>query len=95
MSGDAYKLHELLTLGRIRRAVRRRVMAKAESMAMPGVPLDRAKLEELTEQEWQELKAAVKSSPMAKEAAREQIRHTVSSILDDVAKADKEQGQGL
>ena len=93
MPGNPYAGEELLTFDRIKRAVTKRAVDAAEIMITAGTPLDRQKLAELTASEWKAAKEAVRTSPIAKEAAKERMRNRVHSMLDGVVDAEQKKGK--
>lgn len=88
-----YAGEELLTFDRLKRAVTKRVADAAELMVQKGAPLDRQKLAELTTAEWLEAKEALRTSPIAREKAKERMRTLVHSMLDDVVAAEQRKGK--
>ena len=89
MANRSYSPEELLSFDRLRRAVMHRVIAKAEQALVEGTPLDQKKLSELTAEEWKNAKEAVRSSPSAREAAKEHMQRLIGEMVDDLMKSDK------
>ncbi|MBI2857095.1 MAG: hypothetical protein HYX95_02130 [Chloroflexi bacterium] len=87
---EPYALEELITFGRLERAVTRRATDAAESYISQGKALDRKGLADLVAREYQAAREAIKTSPMAKEAALERVRQSVSQILEGTIRTDRE-----
>lgn len=90
-----YAVEELLSFDRMKRAVSARVIEMAEQALEQGSPLDQQKLAELTTQEWKVAKEAVRSSPAAREAAREHMQKVISQLVEDMIKSDKAELEAL
>lgn len=86
-----YSNEELLSLDRLKRAVMNRVFDRAQFMMGEGYFLDTEKTVELINEEWERLKKAVRSSPMAQEGLRKQWETFVSEQIDSLIKADKDE----
>ena len=95
MESRPYAAEEVLSFDRIRRAIVNRVVETAEHALEKGAPLDRQNLAELVTQEWKAVKDAVRTSPLAKERARERIRGLVGGILDGHFKSDRAELEAL
>ncbi|MBI2858361.1 MAG: hypothetical protein HYX90_04715 [Chloroflexi bacterium] len=93
--GRPYAVEELLSFDRMKRAVGARVVEIAEKSLEEGTPLDQQKLAELTSQEWKYAKEAVRSSPAAREAAREHMQKVIGQIVDDMIRSDKSELEAL
>ena len=95
MAGRPYAAEELLSFGRLRRAVTKRVVEMAESALNAGTPFDQAKLAGLTAQEWKAAKEAARSSPAARQAAHEHMLRIVGSMVDQKVKDEKGELEAL
>lgn len=95
MDSHPYAAEEVLSFDRIKRAVTSRVVEVAEASLVRGAPLDRDKLAELTEKEWKSVKEAVRSSPAARERAREYMMRKTSEIMDTLISKDKAELEDL
>ena len=93
--GRSYAVEELLSFDRMKRAVGARVVEMAEQALEEGTPLDQQKLADLTAQEWKIAKEAVRSSPAAREAAREHMQKVISQLVDDMIRSDKAELEAL
>lgn len=89
MVNRSYSPEELLSFDRLRRAVMHRVVEKAEQALAEGAPLDQNTLSELTAEEWKKAKDAVRSSPAAREAAKEHMQRLIGEMVDDLMRSDK------
>ena len=89
MASRPYAPEELLSFDRLKRAVMHRVIERAEQALAEGSPLDQQRLADLTAQEWKTAKEAVRSSPSAKEAAREHMQCLITEMVDDLIRSDK------
>jgi len=90
-SSQLYSPEELLSFDRLKRAVISRVLDKAESTMGEEFPLSSERVAGLFKDEWQRAKEAVRSSPAAREAFRKYLEGTVSSQIEGLIKADKEE----
>jgi len=90
-SPQPYSHEEFLSFDRLKRAVMTRVLDRAESMMGEEFPLSPERVTGLTNDEWQRVKEAVRSSPAAREAFRKYLEGTVGSNLDNLIKADKDE----
>ena len=95
MASRPYAAEEVLSFDRIKRAVASRIIEAAEMSLEQGAPLGRGKLAELTDGEWRSVKEAVKSSPAAKEKAREYMQRKTSEIMDGFINMDKAELEDL
>ncbi len=93
--GRPYAVEELLSFDRMKRAVGARVVEQAEKSLEEGAPLDQQKLTDLTNQEWKVAKEAVRSSPAAREAAREHMQKVIAQLVDEMIKSDKAELEAL
>ncbi len=84
-----YTDQELLSFDRLRRAVMGRILDRAESMMDIEFPLGPEKTQEITKEEWQRAKEAVRNSPNAREAYRKYLEGLVGEHVDGLIKADK------
>jgi len=90
-SPQPYSHEELLSFDRLKRAVMNRVLDKAESTMGEEFPLSPERVAGLIKEEWQRAKEAVRSSPAAREAFRKYLEGTISSQIEGLIKADKEE----
>ncbi|MEW6033285.1 MAG: hypothetical protein AB1603_00325 [Chloroflexota bacterium] len=95
MASRPYAVEEVISFDRMKRAVTSRVVEAAEKALEEGMPLDQRRLAELTDQEWKAAKEAVRSSPAAREAAREHMQRIVSQLIEDKIKSDKAELEAL
>ncbi len=95
MASRPYAGEEVLTFDRIRRAIINRVVESAEQALEQGTPLNRQHLAAAVADEWKAAKDAVRSSPTAKEKARERIRQAISGILDSHVTSDRSELESL
>lgn len=93
--GRPYAVEEIISFDRMRRAVMARVVDAAEEALQRGQPLDKQKLSDLTAQEWKAAKDAVRSSPAAREKARELMERIVGDIVDGLIQQDREELEAL
>lgn len=89
-SPKPYTDQELLSFDRLKRAVMNRVLDRAEAMMDEEFPLSPEKTTQLTTEEWERAKTAVRNSPTAREAYRRWLEATVSGHVDELIRSDKE-----
>lgn len=95
MPGKEYAAEEVLSFDRIKRAVTARVVEAAERSLEQGAPFGQDRLAELTDKEWKLAKEAVRSSPAAREKAREYMLKKTSEVLDGLITADRSELESL
>ena len=88
-SPQPYSEQELLSFDRLKRAVMGRTLDRIESLMDEEFPMSAERTAELTREEWQRAKEAVRSSPAAKEAFRTHLEGIVSDQIDNHIKTDK------
>ena len=88
-SPQPYSEQELLSFERLKRAVMSRVLDRAEILLEDEFPLSPDRTTELTREEWNRAKEAVRSSPAARKAYREHLEAMVSDEIDGMIKTDK------
>lgn len=84
-----YSEQELLSFERLKRAVMGRVLDRAEFLLVSEFPLSPERTDELTKEEWDRAKEAVRNSPAARAAYREHLERMVSEKIDGMIRADK------
>ena len=86
-----YSEQELLSFERLKRAVMSRVLDRAEVLLVDEFPLSPDRTTELTQEEWNRAKEAVRASPAARAAYREHLERMVSDQIDGMIKSDKQE----
>ena len=84
-----YSEQELLSFERLKRAVMNRVLDRAEILLVTEFPLSPDRTQDLTQEEWDRAKEAVRNSPAAREAYREHLERMISDHIDGMIKTDK------
>jgi hypothetical protein len=84
-----YSEQELLSFERLKRAVMGRVLDRAEILLVDEFPLSPDRTAQLTKEEWNRAKEAVRASPAARKAYREHLEAMVSNEIDGMIKTDK------
>lgn len=84
-----YANEEFLSFDRLKRAVTSRVLDRAERVMIKEFPLSPEKVNQMTEEEWQRAKEALRLSPGAREAFRKYLESLVNTKVDSLIKADK------
>jgi hypothetical protein len=84
-----YSNEEFLSFDRLKRAVTSRVLDRAEYMMGEEFPLSPDRIGELTNEEWQRAKEALRTSPGAREAFRKYLEGTISAKVDGLIKDEK------
>ena len=95
MENSHYTPEEILTFGRMKRAVVNRIVETASRQMESGVPLDKDKLLELATDEWKVAKDFVRFSFDSTGKLREYARQQVSHLLQDMIEADKAELEAL
>ncbi len=93
--GQQYTMEEVLSFDRIKRAMTTRVLDRIEDLWQGKQPIGVEQVNEVIEDEWQKVKEAVRSSPVAREAFRKYLEHTISEHIDKLMKADKVELESL
>lgn len=88
-SPQPYSEQELLSFERLKRAVMGRVLDRAEVLLATEFPLSQDRTNELTKEEWDRAKEAVRNSPAARAAYREHLERMVSEKIDGLIRTDK------
>jgi hypothetical protein len=88
-SPQPYSEQELLSFDRLKRAVMNRVLDRSEIILEQEFPLTPERATELTREEWERAKEAVRSSPAAREAYRQYLEGMISDEVDGLVKQDK------
>ena len=83
-----YTWEELLSFDRMKRAILSRVLEKAEQEEQGNFPLASERLCEMIEVEWQRAKEAVRSSPAARQAAREHLHRVTADLVGKLIQDD-------
>jgi len=94
-AGQPYTPEEILSFDRIKRAMTGRVLDRIEDLWQGKQPISVEQMNEVISDEWQRLKEAVRSSPVAREAFRKYLERTVSEQIDKLMKDDKAELESL
>jgi hypothetical protein len=86
-----YSEQELLSFERLKRAVMSRVLDRAEFLLLTEFPLSPERTDELTREEWERAKEAVRDSPAARAAYREHLEKMISDKIDGMIRTDKQE----
>lgn len=84
-----YSWEEFISFDRLKRAVRSRVLDTIEHLIETEFPIEPARVEKLTEEEWELAKQTLRTSPQAREAYRKWLEGAVDAHLDRRMKSDK------
>lgn len=90
-----YVPEEFLSFDRLKRAVMKRVLDRAEQLMEGEFPIDPERIEGLVSEEWQRVKEAIRSSPAAREAFRKYLERTVGEQVDRRIKTEKAELEAL
>ncbi len=90
-----YEPEVFLSFDRLKRAVMKRVLDRAEQLMEGHFPIEPERIEGLVSEEWQQAKEALKSSPAAREAFRKYLQRTVGEQIDRRIKTDKAELEAL
>ena len=94
-AGPNYAWEELLSFDRMKRAVLTRVMERAEQAEKECLFSSSDKLPQIIEEEWQRAKEAVRSSPQARQAAREHLQRMASDMVDNLIRNDRKELEAM
>ncbi len=94
-SPQPYAWEELISFDRLKRAVSGRVVKRLEAMMESEPIVDPAMIGEMTKEEWQRAKEAVRSSPAAREAYRRFLETTVVGQVNEHVTKDKSELETL
>jgi len=90
-----YTPEEILSFDRIKRAMTSRVLDRIEDLWQGKQPISVEQMNEVISDEWQKVKEAVRSSPVAREAFRKYLERTISEQIDKLMKSDKAELESL
>jgi hypothetical protein len=94
-AGQPYSPEEILSFDRIKRAMIGRVLDRIEELWQGKQPIGVEQINEIIASEWQSVKEAVRSSPIAREAFRKYLERTVSEQIEKLMKEDKAELESL
>ena len=94
-AGQPYTMEEILSFDRIKRAMTSRVLDRIEDLWQGKQPIGVDQMNEVIADEWQRVKEAVRSSPVAREAFRKYLERTVSEQIDKLMKDDRAELESL
>jgi len=90
-----YTWEEVFSFDRLKRAMTARALNRIEDIWQGKEPISPEQISEVINDEWQQVKQAVRSSPAAKEAFRKYLEHTVSDEIDKLIRRDKAELEAL
>ncbi len=90
-----YTPEEFLSFDRLKRAVMKRVLDRAEYQMQEEFPIDPSRLEIFVAEEWQRAKETLRTSPQAREAFRKYLERFVGDQIDKRIKAEKAELEAL
>jgi hypothetical protein len=94
-AGQPYTPEEILSFDRIKRAMTSRVLDRIEDLWQGKQPISVEQMNEVISDEWQRVKDAVRSSPVAREAFRKYLERTIAEQIDKLMKSDKAELESL
>jgi len=94
-AGQPYSAEEILSFDRIKRAMTSRVLDRIEDLWQGKQPIGVDQMNEVIADEWQRIKEAVRSSPVAREAFRKYLERTISEQIDKLMKDDRAELESL
>jgi hypothetical protein len=94
-AGQPYSAEEILSFDRIKRAMTSRVLDRIEDLWQGKQPIGVDQMNEVIADEWQRVKEAVRSSPVAREAFRKYLERTISEQIDKLMKDDRAELESL
>ena len=90
-----YTWEELLSFDRMKRAVMSRVVDRAEQVEKNGAPMTVDQLTDVIKQEWQKAKDTVRTSPAARQAARDYLQRMASNVIEELIQTDKDELEAM
>ena len=94
-AGQPYSAEEILSFDRIKRAMTSRVLDRIEDLWQGKQPIGVDQMNEVIADEWQRIKEAVRSSPVARDAFRKYLERTISEQIDKLMKDDRAELESL
>ena len=94
-AGQPYTPEEILSFDRIKRAMTSRVLDRIEDLWQGKQPISVEQMNEVIADEWQRVKEAVRSSPVAREAFRKYLERTIAEQIDKLMKSEKAELESL
>jgi hypothetical protein len=94
-AGQPYTPEEILSFDRIKRAMTSRVLDRIEDLWQGKQPISVEQMNEVISDEWQRVKEAVRSSPVAREAFRKYLERTIAEQIDNLMQSDKAELESL
>ena len=93
--GQPYTPEEILSFERIKRAMTARVLDRIEALWQGKQPISGDQINEVIADEWQRVKEAVRSSPVAREAFRKYLERTISEQISKIVQEDRAELESL
>jgi len=93
--GQPYTPEEILSFERIKRAMTARVLDRIEALWQGKQPISGDQINEVIADEWQRVKEAVRSSPVAREAFRKYLERTISEQISKLVQEDRAELESL
>ena len=94
-AGQPYTPEEILSFERIKRAMTARVLDRIEDLWQGKQPIGGDQINEVIADEWQRVKEAVRSSPVAREAFRKYLERTIAEQINKLVQEDKAELESL
>jgi hypothetical protein len=94
-AGQPYTPEEILSFERIKRAMTARVLDRIEDLWQEKQPISGDQINEIIADEWQKVKEAVRSSPVAREAFRKYLERTISEQISKLVQEDRAELESL
>lgn len=94
-AGQPYTPEEILSFERIKRAMTARVLDRIEDLWQEKQPISGDQINEIITDEWQKVKEAVRSSPVAREAFRKYLERTISEQISKIVQEDRAELESL
>lgn len=90
-----YSWEEVFSFDRLKRAMVSRVLESVETMVEGNEPITPEQISQIINDEWDEVKKAVRSSPAARESFRKYLEKTVSEQVANLIEQDKSELESL
>jgi hypothetical protein len=90
-----YSWEEVFSFDRLKRTMVSRVLESVETMVEGNEPITPEQISQIINDEWDQVKQAVRSSPAARESFRKYLEKTVSEQVETLIDQDKSELESL
>ncbi len=90
-----YSWEEVFSFDRLKRTMVSRVLESVETMVEGNEPITPEQISQIINDEWDQVKKAVRSSPAARESFRKYLEKTVAEQVETLIDQDKSELESL